>query len=515
MRGWSPPRCGKASDGPGRAKRRAVAAAALFGSAALLIGLAGADRSIEPVSLDVRLWRVLKQAGFTGRVQSTLEARLGRPIDPALAAIGNQLFFDPILSPSTDNACAGCHSPAHGFGDSQSIAIGVRNNGIVGAGRRGPRNQRRSPMVLNSAFYPKLMWNGRFRSLSGDPFQNSQGFAFPPPEATARFPAARPERFPSACRPGSSFHPRNWSRWRGSRGWADRSTTGSGIRVPPPDASGFRNEPIRKAVLDARQRGARVSGGIRGRLRRAWRRATGSRSPCSAAAIAEFEFTLTFADAPVDRFMRGDHAAMTDEPEARRPPLFRTRRAACGATAVSGGSNEMFSDFEMHVVAIPQIAPAFGPGTRQRAVRRPGRGRGLRPRGRHGRSGRPLQVPHFAAAQRRASADVLPQRRLHEPGGRDLATTTIPRSRLASTTRWPDGLAPDLAARLGPIEPVIARLSPLLTRSRLAPRELLDLIAFVRDGLLDPRATPENLLQRVPAELPSGLPGLVFESPSP
>ena len=37
-------------------------------------------------------------------------------------------------------------------------------------------------MVLNSAFYPNLMWNGRFRSHSGDPFDNSQGFAFPPPE---------------------------------------------------------------------------------------------------------------------------------------------------------------------------------------------------------------------------------------------------------------------------------------------------------------------------------------------
>jgi len=108
-------------------------------------------------------------------------------VDPKLAAIGNQLFFDPILALRTDNACAGCHSPAHGFSDSQSIAIGVQNNGVVGPGRRGPRNQRRSPMVLNSGFYPNLMWNGRFRSTSGDPFDNSQGFAFPPPEGATRF----------------------------------------------------------------------------------------------------------------------------------------------------------------------------------------------------------------------------------------------------------------------------------------------------------------------------------------
>ena len=68
-----------------------------------------------------------------------------------------------------DNTCAGCHSPTNGFGDTQSIAIGVDNNGLVGPNRTGPRNQRRSPMVINTAFYPKLMWNGRFFANALDP----------------------------------------------------------------------------------------------------------------------------------------------------------------------------------------------------------------------------------------------------------------------------------------------------------------------------------------------------------
>ena len=45
--------------------------------------------------------------------------------------------------------------------------------------------------------------------------------------------------------------------------------------------------------------------------------------------------------------------------------------------------------------------------------------------------------------------------------------------------------------------------------------ELADLGAFLRDGLLDERAKPENLMKLIPAELPSGLPPLVFEPPSP
>src|SRR5207302_8612501 len=57
------------------------------------------------------------------------------------------------------------------------------NNGIVGPHRIGPRNQRRTPMAINTAFFPTLMWNSRFASLSGNPFDNSAGFVFPPPES--------------------------------------------------------------------------------------------------------------------------------------------------------------------------------------------------------------------------------------------------------------------------------------------------------------------------------------------
>jgi cytochrome c peroxidase len=138
--------------------------------------------SIVSDDLDAELRAYLARHEFTGRVASTLEARLGRRIDRQLADLGRQLWFDPIQGLNNDNSCGGCHSPTAGFGDTQPIAIGIDNNGVVGPGRTGPRNQRRSPMVINSAFYPTLMWNSRFRSLSGDPFDNSSGFEFPDPE---------------------------------------------------------------------------------------------------------------------------------------------------------------------------------------------------------------------------------------------------------------------------------------------------------------------------------------------
>ncbi len=132
--------------------------------------------------LDRRLARMLKEAEFTGRMESELADRLGREVDDELADLGRFLFFDRLLGMKLDNACAGCHSPVSGFGDTQSIAIGIDNNNLVGPNRTGPRNQRRTPMVLNTAFYPALMWNSRFFANSGDPFDNSLGFTFPQPD---------------------------------------------------------------------------------------------------------------------------------------------------------------------------------------------------------------------------------------------------------------------------------------------------------------------------------------------
>ena len=78
-------------------------------------------------------------------------------------------------------------------------------------------------------------------------------------------------------------------------------------------------------------------------------------------AIAEFEFTLTFANAPVDQFARGDLSAMTLSQKKGAVEFFgKARCVVCHAAA--GRSNEMFSDFKNHVAGVPQIAPYFGVG---------------------------------------------------------------------------------------------------------------------------------------------------------
>jgi hypothetical protein len=173
-----------------------------------------AGRAAGTPDLDRELTAALARSGFTGRVEPTRESRLGRPEDLDLAELGRLLWFDKSGGLRGDNTCGGCHSPAHGFGDSQSIAIGVQNNDV-----------------------------------GGDP-------------------------------------------------------------VPSPDARGFRNAPIDSTMFGP--------------------------------AIAEFEFTLVFTDAPIDRYARSE-------------------------------SNERFSDSQKHVIGVPQVAPAFGDGTNNVIFDDPGR----------------------------------------------------------------------------------------------------------------------------------------------
>lgn len=74
------------------------------------------------------------------------------------------------------------------------------------------------------------------------------------------------------------------------------------------------------------------------------------------------------------------------------------------------------------------------------------------------------------------------------------------------------GVAPDLRGPIGPMAPVLARLDPLLANPiTLSADEFRQLVDFVRNGLLDDRARPENLRKLVPRAVPSGRPVLQFE----
>jgi len=481
-----------------------------------LVLLTGPPRAnASRAELDAALVTALAAAGFTGTVGSTLTERLGRPLDPALADLGRLLWFDKIGGLHDDNTCGGCHAPSHGFGDTQSIAIGIQSNNVVGRRRAGPRNQRRTPSVINTAFFPKLMWNGRFSAPSGDPFDNAQGFLFPLPEGATRFPAGDP-MVTHLLIAQAHIPPTELVEVAGFSGTAgtigpdfDQFDDGLGGVVPAPDGSGFRNEPIRQAVL------ARLNASP------AYRALFGASFPSVAAggdidfvmfgrAIAEFEFTLTFADAPLDRFARGDRRALTAS-EKRGALVFFGKGGCVGCHAVAGAANEMFSDFANHVAGVPQIAPVFGAGTGNVVFDGPAKDEDF---GLEQVTGDPADRYKFRTSPLR---NLALQPAFFHNGAytrlRDAVEFHLDALHVAPRyDARKAGVDKDLRRRLGPIEPVLARLDPALaTPIQLTTREKSDLVAFLKGGLLDERAARPRLCALVPAAVPSAMSTLRFE----
>ena len=67
--------------------------------------------------------------------------------------------------------------------------------------------------------------------------------------------------------------------------------------------------------------------------------------------IAEFEFMLVFADAPIDQFARGQKNALTTD-QKKGALLFFGKARCVECHAVSGIANEMFDSFAIAVILI-------------------------------------------------------------------------------------------------------------------------------------------------------------------
>ncbi|MFP5284513.1 MAG: cytochrome-c peroxidase, partial [Thermoanaerobaculia bacterium] len=281
----------------------------------------------------------------------------------------------------------------------------------------------------------------------------------------------------------------------------DTLDDGQGASVPVADDSGSRNAPIRSAVL-ARLNASPAYRERFGALYPRVARGGEITFPMIGQAFAEFQISLTFADAPVDRFARGQRSAMS--PEQKRGAILFFGRVSCvSCHTVAGSSNEMFNDFENHVVGVPQIAPAFGPGKGNVLFDGPERNEDF---GLEQVTGDPLDRYKFRTSPLR---NVALQPAFFHNGAftrlEDAVRHHLDALRSARAySPEAAGLAPDLH-QTGPVEPVLKRLSPrLATPLRLSEEEIADLVAFLHDGLLDARARPASLCRMVPASLPSG-----------
>jgi len=82
-----------------------------------------------------------------------------------VAALGRNLFFDPILSRTKKISCASCHKEEFAFSDTSAISLGVHS-------RKGVRN---TPSAMNMSLQVAFFWDGRATTLEQQaliPLQN-------------------------------------------------------------------------------------------------------------------------------------------------------------------------------------------------------------------------------------------------------------------------------------------------------------------------------------------------------
>ena len=75
------------------------------------------------------------------------------PFSEAKSALGEMLFFDPLLSGSRARSCATCHNPSLSWADGLPRASGEKQVSMA----------LRSPSLIDVAFGEVLGWDGKFK----------------------------------------------------------------------------------------------------------------------------------------------------------------------------------------------------------------------------------------------------------------------------------------------------------------------------------------------------------------
>lgn len=260
-----------------------------------------------------------------------------RHVRAELAEVGRLLAFDPILSGNRNIACMSCHVPRLALGDARSLAIGEGGTGlgsdrVHAEGRFIPRH---APPLFDLSRLDALFFDGRVEALGGGRFRTPAGDQLTR-EMTRVFRFGAVSALPL---------------------------------VPVVDRAEMRGQPGENELADLADDDFRgVWAGLMRRLgevpeyRRLFEAAyPGTRFEAmtfahASNAIAAFLVdAFSFDDAPWDRFLAGDAAALT-ETQLRGARNFLT------APCVTCHHGPTFSDGEFHDVALAQFGPGEGDG---------------------------------------------------------------------------------------------------------------------------------------------------------
>ncbi|MEM6283529.1 MAG: ScyD/ScyE family protein [Chloroflexota bacterium] len=314
-----------------------------------------ARRDIAPDEYDNLLRYIITENNLTPNPGADV-----REGETELAALGNLLFFDPILSGDKNISCATCHHPAFGMADGRVLPIGSGGVGLgpqrtfadtitlaeevaefTGSSGRdyvsmggntivNPFNgafiPRNSPTILNSALMDVQFWDGRVSNYA------APGGGVQTLENAINDMQLDDALVAQALLPIISLHEMAGATWGGvapqriRRGIVER----------------LNNNPEYAAQFEA------VFGTDEITIMQVVQ------------ALAAFERQLIFTDAPWDAYLAGDINALSEQ-EKRGALLFYGQADAVINCAACHTGN-MFTDQDFHNLLVPQLGPGKGHG---------------------------------------------------------------------------------------------------------------------------------------------------------
>lgn len=352
-----------------------IGCAALMGAWLALAGCGGGGNGGSAATPDAQLDQLIADNGLHGspRLREPDLTDAQRAIREKRRELGRVLFFDHALSGVEQTSCGTCHHAEFQFTDARNIARGVfcdlvpevsitcqeappegTGGNVVGPDRTSPLNSRNSPTLIDSALYPRQMWNGRFRfndqhSTDVNECDASQGFRLSPlPEgdmfvrslltAQAHIPVTEIVEmtgdFPDFT--GVPEEPEHLN-FEARRALAARLDFIPAYRALFEEAYPADRPELRLSPLDPE---------------------VGPDDDLTylpiGDALGHFMESLVMTDAPWDHYVQGDHDAISDA--AKRGALLFYEDDRCS----SCHEGDLFSDFENYNIGVPQIGPGTG-----------------------------------------------------------------------------------------------------------------------------------------------------------
>lgn len=409
--------------------------------------------------------------------------------DTDLARLGQQLFFDPIMSGDQNISCATCHHPALAMGDGRVLPIGTGGAGLgplrdfVEQVEMGPEARakeilinnpfngqfvpRNSPTILNAALLPAQFWDGRVEAYQlGDLVTTL--------EDDVTHLNLTDSLATQALFPITSLHEM------------------AGATLGSQNPMQIRTRLVQR--LDDIPAYTVQFEALFGR--------TTPTVTDVAAAMAAFERRFIFTDAPWDAYLRGDSAALTAQ--QKRGALLFFGELNPAVSCVQCHSGDLFTDMDYHNLLVPQLGPGKGHGENGREDW--GRG-GVTFDARDQYSFRTpslrnvtLTAPYFHSGAYATLADVVGHHaniwdsaRNYDPSDHVPPAFYSSYRAFDAERQWPTA-APELRNGLP-----------------LSEQDIVDLVAFLA-ALTDPAAL--DLAAFLPEAVPSGLPLDPVPSPS-